>query len=469
MHSRFPFAALAPVVAVCLAGLAGCGEPRPAEPDPEVARLLEEAASALHSGQPGAAAGAAELYRSALVRDPALREQRDEARFGLAQAEVTRGRRWAGQWSFARLAHESPDHAGALSALGVLAYEEERYEDCLPRLRRLAGLRPLTRDEVLAWADAARRTNGFELADSLFTVYLTRTPDDATALEIRAWVRRKRGDLAASEADLARAAQLDPRSLPVALARADGLFDLSRNEEARAAVAAIGEGGYAPASPADSARAAMLSARVAMEDGLPGEALRYAVVAARQDSTNLDALQMQVRAHRSLGDIPAARAAGVVHRERMRSIEDMDGAMAFQRMIQGAIALEAGDTAAALESLRKALREDPDHVSSHALLAPLARDLGQRGEARASFGKLREMMGGAPPGPIFLAVGKDLRRRGLPAVAAAQFDLAAARLPGDEEPVFFAALARLETGDEAGAYAVAAPLEAAPPAPGRAP
>jgi tetratricopeptide (TPR) repeat protein len=466
MHSRSPSAALPLVVAVLVGGLAGCGEERPSGPDPEVARLLGEAASALHSGQPGGVAQAAELYRAALARNPGWTEQRDEARFGLAQAEVTRGRRWAGQWSFVRLAHESPGHAGALSAVGILAYEEDRYEDTVSALESLSRLRPLRRDEVLACADAARRTNRFELADSLFSVHLSSTPEDVTALEVRAWVRRKRGDLNAAEADLASAVRVAPHFLPVALSHAEVLFDLSRNDEARAAVAAIAADGFAPAARGDSARATVLQARIALEDGDARAALRLAVKAAAQDSTNLDALQMQVRAQRALGDLAAARAAGQAHRERMRELEDMDGAMAFQRMIQGALALEKGDSTAAFEALQTALREDPDHLSSHALLAPLARDLGRRDVSRASFTKLREASGGAPPGPVFLAVGQELRRRGFPRAAASQFRLAAARLPGDEEPVFFGALALLEAGDEAGAYATAAPLEAAPGTPG---
>jgi Tfp pilus assembly protein PilF len=171
---------------------------------------------------------------------------------------------------------------------------------------------------------------------------------------------------------------------------------------------------------------------------------------------------MRVRALRARGDLESARAAAAAHRGRMREMEDMDRAMATTAMVQGALALQAGDSTEARDELRRAVREDPDHLASHALLAPLTLALGNRLEARASFGRLRQETGGRPPGPIFLETGKDLRRRGLPEVAISQFDLAVDRMPGNEEAVYWAAVTRLENGDAEGARAAAAPLERPP-------
>ncbi|MCA9752570.1 MAG: hypothetical protein KC591_10290, partial [Gemmatimonadetes bacterium] len=433
--------------------------------DPAVVRALEEASSRIASGRPEDQLAAAETLRGILASDRLPEEIEQDARFGLARAELFTGRRWAAIWQFTWLVHEHPDHAGALSALGLLAYEDGRWEDVLAPLASLARQRALTRDELVAFADASRRRNRFELADSLFTVQLEHEPQDAMSYRARGTLRRRVGDLAGAISDFERAVEFAPRDLFSWVGLADAQSAAGETAARRVTLDYLAAGEFDPAAPADSARADVLRARAALDAGSLDEARTLADRAVACDSTSLDALQLLVRIERARGNRDAARRAAETHRRRLAEIENASGALAVKKFVQAAIALEAADSTAALSELADAIREDPEFPYAYALFAPLARELGRSTDARAAFTRLREMSGGHVPGPIFLAAAYDLRERGVPAVAASLFDFAAGRLPGDEEPICFAAISRLEAGDVDGAVATAAPLTAARTAP----
>lgn len=404
-----------------------------------------------------------------------------EDRFARGEAELAAGRPWAGLWQMTRVLHDDPARAGALRHLGLSAYTQGRDDDVPPYLERLAAVRPLDRDELLALADASSRLNRFVAAESLFTLVLGGSPSEAPVWMARAWVRQRQGRFAAAAADYERAVELDPGSPAARTELAAVLLDLNRVDDARralepiAAAAASGPpppGGSSPAGPAGdpAVRAIVLEARVLARTGDPARAAALVEQALERDPENVDALHVLAEARRALGDRPGARDAAVRHRAALDREKTAPLVLALKALVQGAIAAEAGDAAAALTAWEKGLEDDPQNLYLHCVLGPAYQSQGRRDEAHASFTVLRRATGGAAPGPLFLRTGKELRRRGCPATAVTQFDLAVRRTKGDdpaavaarEEAIYFQALALAETGDWNAALLAAAPLEAAP-------
>ncbi len=462
--------------------------PEGAPPVEDVQRLLDRAGtSLLRRGEEGARE-AVDLYREVLRADSA----NAEARFGLGQAELLTGRRWAGLWNLLRLTRDVPDHAGAWSTLGIDAYKRNANEDAVAALNRLTETRPLRRNELLALADASRRTDRRAAAESLFTVYLERYGDDPRVLASRADVRSERGDLEGAASDYTAAlAYADPADPPPAatpaetpevfLLSADDRFarrvdlastlvDLNRPDEAAAALDLLSPPGKTSmrGSPLDSVRLHVVRARVEDQAGDYPEALRHLETALAIDSLDAGAANLAVRMRARTGDREGARDAGRLHRKAVERTNRKQRLEALKALTQGGIAIEAADTLAALGAWRKGLEDAPEDLALHCVLAPLFFQLGDRASARESFTVLRQAMGGAPPGPIFLNTAREMRDRGLPKAAAGQFALAVNRMPGNEEALFEYARCLAETGDWDKALRVAAPLEA-PPGPPPAP
>jgi tetratricopeptide (TPR) repeat protein len=337
-------------------------------------------------------------------------------------------------------------------------------EDTVFYLERLATVRSLNRQEVVAYADAALRLNQFVAAESLFTSALGMDPENIVpVLMSRAHARLKLGELDDAASDYSRAADLDRHDLLARIRLASVLLDLNRNEEAarvaRGFISAPRDS-FTAVGRADSTLAFVLAARVEEREEKLEAALELAKKALRTDSESVDALSVLSRIHRKLGNLRSARAFASQHRKILERRTNAPRVLAMQFLVQGAIAAEAGDAEAALVAYKKGLEEDPANLNLHCVLGPLYQSLERRTEARASFTVLRKAMKGAAPGPLFLETGKKLRRRGLRKGAADQFERAVNRMPGSEEAVFFRALALSEMGEWNGAHETAAPLEA---------
>jgi tetratricopeptide (TPR) repeat protein len=388
----------------------------------------------------------------------------DDPTFQLALRELRAGRLWPGMWHLTVVLHENPSHHGALSGLGVYAYQQGRWEDVRAYLEPLAVVRPLVHDEMLALADASLKLNRFAAAESLFVAIGTRRPPETGVLLALGTARRSQGALESAAADFRRAIELDPRLDEARLALAEILLDTNRTAEAWTALTPV------PDSTAQPARLRLLRARalerMARQDET-GDTTKKMIAELEAclelDPDNVDALHLFVQARRRLGDLDGARAAANRHREALAAHDLAATQLAMKALVQGGIAMEQGDEQRALAAWEKGLADEPRNTNLHCALAPLYQKLGRKEDARASFTVLREAMQGAVPGPLFLATGKELRRRGLPKAAVGQFATAVDRMPESEEARYFLALALAETGDWEAAVAAAAPLEAAAP------
>ncbi len=446
-----------------LTGLTGCGEgavPSGGGPasTPETVRLLDDAAGQLAIGTPTSLSLAADTYRRVLAADP----DQSEARFGLGRAELLGGRTWSGLWHMLRLTHRHPDHAGGWSGLGTTYFRLGEWTDASACLERIPPIRRLAADELRALADACLRSRRVAVAESLFTVALSRDAGDADVLAARAQARRELADLDGAATDLH--AALDHRDGGDGARFADQvslaavLIDLGRLDEADAVLIPPAPDG----TPPDSVRFHVLRAHLLDRSGDPQAALHHLGTALAIDSLDVDALHLAVRVHRKLGDRDQAKEAAARHREGVAVRTFRERADALKALTQGAIAWEAGDPLAAVTAWEKGLADAPDDLSLHCVLAPAYQMRADRTRARASFTVLRHAMGGAAPGPLFLATGSELRRRGLPGLAAEQYGLAVSRMPRDARALFHRARALAELGDWDAAVEAAAPLEGAP-------
>lgn len=449
---------LVALAAAVAAGIlaAGCAPREPATTDPEARRRLDAAGEAFLAGR---AAEAAAEYRALLEGGELAADARLEARFGWARAEISRGRTWRGLWQLDRVLHEDPEHAGAHSTRGLVAYSQQRFEDAAADLAALAARRAPTRDEALAWADACLRLNRFAQAESLFTVHLQAGPASGPVLEARAAARRQQGNLEGAAADHAAGTAAGGVTFLGRVRETEVLLDLGRMDDARRVLEAWPAA--ASVSAADSSRAAVVRARVLAATGKRREAIADAERAAAADSTNVDAWSLLARWRREAGDLRGARAAADANRRIVQHLANPARALAETGLVQGAIALEAGDSTAALAAFESALAGYPADLRLHCLVGTLAGARGDRERARASFVELRRATGGAPPAELFRDAGLDLLRRGFPTAAAGQFAAAEERRPGWEEAVYFRAHALAAAGDLDGALRAAAPLEAA--------
>jgi tetratricopeptide (TPR) repeat protein len=393
----------------------------------------------------------------------------DDPRFQRALDELRAGRLWPGMWHLTAVLHEQPSHHGALSGLGIYAYQQGRYEDARTYLEPLAVVRPLLHDEMLALADASLKLNRFTAAESLFVAAGRRRPTETGVLVALGAARRSQGKLDEAAADFRHAIELDPRLDDARFALAEILLDTNRAEEAWIALTPV------PDSTAEPARLRLLRARVLEQQARKQDPGAAAAGTTRQviaeleaclehDPDNVDALHLLMQARRRIGDLDGARAAANRHREALAARDRAATQHAMRALVQGGIAIEQGDEEAALAAWEKGLVDDPGNANLHCVLAPLYQKLGRKDDARASFGVLRQAMQGAVPGPLFLATGQELRRRGLPKAAVGQFEVALDRMPDSEEARYFLALALAESGDWDAAVAAAAPFEAAPPA-----
>jgi tetratricopeptide (TPR) repeat protein len=377
------------------------------------------------------------------------------ARFDRARADLQAGRDWSGLWHLTRILHDDPRHVAALSGLGVLAYRQDRWEDVPTYLEPLAAVRPLEPDELLALADASNRLNRFAAAESLFIEFGRSRPAEAGVLVARGDARRNQGKLEAAAADYRQAIELDPRLDAARFALAGVLLDLNRAAEAKSVLARVPE-----TTTAEPARLHLLRGR-ALVHPAGGSDFRKAAEELERcveiEPDHVEALHLLMMARRELDDLDGARAAARRHREAAGNTSP--AMLAVTALVQGAIAIEAGDVEAALAAWEKGLLEDPENLHLHCVLAPLYQELDRRPEARASFTVLRAAMSGAVPGPLFLATGKELRRRGLVRASVDQFAIAVDRMPESNEAGYFLALARSESGDWDGAIEAAARFE----------
>lgn len=445
-------------LAAVLAAVAalGCAPREPSATTPAGRRALDAAGEAFLAGRAPEAVAA---YRALLAGRELGPDGRREARFGWARAELARGRTWRGLWQLDRLLLEDPAHAGARATRGLVAYTHRRLEEAVADLEALAAVRAPSRDETLAWADAALRLNRFAQAESLFTTQLAGGAGDGQILEARAVARRQQGDLEGAAADHAAAAAAGGASPAGRVREVETLLDLGRVADARKAAAGWpAEEGVAAA---DAARGAVARARLLAAEGRAREALREAERAAAADSGNLDAWSLLAWWRREAGDLAGARAAAEANRRIVAERGNPARALAETGLVQGAIALEAGDTTAALAAFEAALAGYPADLRLHCLVGTLAGARGDRERARVSFGELRRASGGAPPADQFRDAGLDLLRRGLPAAAAGQFAAAEERRPGWDEAIYFRAHALAAAGDTAAAIRAGEPLEPA--------
>jgi tetratricopeptide (TPR) repeat protein len=369
----------------------------------------------------------------------------DNPHFARALDEVRADRLWAGLWWMTLTLRDEPSHHGALSGLGVYAYRQGRWEDVPGYLEALAIVRPLVRDELLALADASLKLNHFAKAESLFVAFGRRRPAETGVLVAQGTARRGQGKLELAAADFRRALEIDPALDEARFTLAEILLDSNRPEEAWVAL------GRTPGDGPGPARLHLLRARVLLQqasrEDVGGDYRGPAVGPTKKgiqelerclevEPANVDALYLLVGARRRLGDLEAARDAARRHGEARAALDDRGPALAAKALVQGAIAIESGDTTAALAAWEKGLEDDPDDASLRCVLA-----------------------NDEVPGPLFLATGRELRRLGLPRVAIDQFEVAASRMPESEEAIYFLALANSETGDWEAAIAAAAPFE----------
>jgi len=384
---------------------------------------------------------------------PSRSKATDNPIFAQGLEEIREDRIWPGLWHLTLVLRDDPSHHGALSGLGIYAYRQGRWDDVPTYLEPLALVRPLVWDEMLALADASLKLNRFAKAESLFVLSGVRRPPNPQVLVALGTARRRQGELDAAAADFRRAADLDPANDEARLSLAEILLDLDRVQEAAAALAVV------PDTTAQGARFHLLRARVSAGHDAAVAAVSELEKCLALEPENLDALHLLMQEQRRLGRLDLARDAARRHREALAAMDRRGPALAGQALVQGAIAMERGDEAAALSAWEKGLADDPENTNLHCVLAPLYQKLGRRDDALASFTVLRKAMNGEVPGPLFLATGHELRRRGLSKAAAGQYEIAVNRMPESEEAIYFHALALSETGDWDAAVAAAARLE----------
>jgi len=439
--------------------LGGCAR-EPAPPSIDVEAALDAAASARAAGTPAGFVRADSLYRAVLASEP----EQPEARYGLAGLAVDSRRLWTAQWHLLRLLHAQPEHAGALSLLGLIAYSQQRQGDAIPYLESLAEQRALRFDEAVALADACNGSNRFAQAESLFVSVLERFPESEPARESHVreglgYARWKQGRLEEAAADLSRAAETGGAP-STGLLLATVLSDLGRPDEAAAAL---------PDLTVDEARGqgilgdyVVLRNRLRLRAG-DEEEIRAGVQEVERiapelpDQVNVPHLLTQMRKH--LGDLDGARAASRMHAAAIAAKDRRDDSRAERELLDGAELERAGEAEGALAAYRRGLEVAPDNLNLLCAAGGLLSELGRSDEAREMFARIRALPGGDQLGRVFLMAGADLRRRGLPAAAARRFELAAARLPSDPEPVFLQAIALTEAGDWEAALKVAELLD----------
>lgn len=450
----------AAAVAVALGACAREAGPPPA-PAVDVDAALEQAAGARASGTAAGRARADSLYRAVLRADA----EQAEARFAVGVLAAEAGDLWAAQWHLVRLLRTRPEHAGGLSLLGLAAYSQGRLDDAVPLLERLGAQRALTFEESVALADACNKRSRFALAESVFAAVVERFPglDDANGsrvLEGLGYARWKQGRLDEAVADLGRAAALAPDATPTRLMLATVLADLDRVAEA---AAALPELSFEEAQRAGTvADYFVLKNRLRLRAGDRAEIAAGArelerVAAAAPDQVKVPHLLVQMR--RRLGDLDGARAAADLHAATIHAVDRRDDARAEQDLLDGAALEGDGDPEGALEAYGRGLEIAPDNPHLLCAAGSALSRLDRRDEARAAFARLRALPGGDSPGRLLIAAGEELRRRGLPAAAASRFELAAARLPGQDEPAFLQALALSEAGRWEEALRIGASLD----------
>jgi tetratricopeptide (TPR) repeat protein len=456
------------VAAAAAAAMAGCAR-EAAPPVVDVDAALEQAVGALAGRTPEGRARADSLYRAVLAADP----DQSEARYGVAGLALESGDPWGAQWHLVRLLRAHPDHAGARSLLGLVAYSQGRLDDAIPHLEHLGRLRALTFEESVALADTWNKRNQFARAESAFAAVRERFPaaggpNAARVLEGLGYARWKQGRLEEAAADFAAALARGGAPPSTRLFLADVLADLDRPDEAAAAL---------PELSFEEARAAgiladyfVLRNRLRLRSGSDAEIAEgvkelESVAAEVRDQVKVPHLLALLR--RRLGDLEGARAAAELHAATIRAVDRRDDERAERDLLDGAAAEGSGDAEAALAAYRRGLQTAPDNESLLCAQATVLAALGRDRESRDAFARLGDLPGGEPVARRLVLAGSKLRRQGLFRAAARRFEEAGSRLPGEAEPVFLRALALSEAGDWDAALRVGAPLErrAGSPAP----
>ena len=268
--------------------------------EPERARDLWQRARALDPGladqlaresgrleaQLGRPAQALEAYRQVAATGAADAETWT----GVGTAQAALGQNDAAEDSLRRALKLEPDHAPALSRLGVLLTESDRAAEAVPVLRRAHQLEPARDDTRLALARSLRHSGATSEAADVLTS--DGTPESLPALRELADLQRASGDEAGARDTLARAVELRPfdpelrASYAEVLSAASGQSALARTGEsanASAEAPADAESDAAPAPTGSSVEFEGLVQTFGIELSDPA-ATRLAVLSLREPS-----------------------------------------------------------------------------------------------------------------------------------------------------------------------------------------
>ncbi len=330
---------------------------------------------------------------------------------------------------------------GDLLTRGRMALEEDRAGEALVYFEAVLADAPDNRQAVLGRAQALDELGRMPEAIAVYDSLLADNPSDPSALFYRAIARYHLGELDAAEADILAAIDAGltlsvvyQRLGDARYARGDLLGALAAYQSALEAPSpdpsvyrAIGNAAYGLRDYAAAERAYGLALEKNPQDGY---AAYYRGWTREKLGRTLDALQDYNRAFEIIGG-----------REPRVAID------------RGAMLLENGAAAAALEDFLTALALQPDNTAALYGAAVALLDQGQSAEAEPLLDRLIAIVGdnrtlGAA------ALFQRGRARLLGANfdgARADFDLAISLAPGDADAYYNRALARLRLDDVAGA------------------